>query len=61
LLLFGFPGAASKKGFAVLPDAAERAVEIPKDKVLGMAEVPAAQSPLRGCCVWIERDPEPSQ
>lgn len=60
LLLFGFPGEASRKGLLrfYLDAALSAHVEIPEDKVLGMAEVPAAQSPLGGCYVWIERDPE---
>jgi hypothetical protein len=59
-MLFGFPGRAADESCTrfYLDPMLSAHVDIPKEKILGVADLPRSHSPLGGCYVWIQKDPE---
>jgi hypothetical protein len=59
-MLFGFPGRAANESCArfYMDPMLSAHVDIPKEKILGVADLPRSHSPLGGCYVWVQKDPE---
>jgi hypothetical protein len=60
IMLFGYPGEAATEGHTrfYLDPMLSTYVDVPDDKILGIADSSISHSPLAGCHVWVEKEPE---